>query len=54
MLPIHPQSLKVLCQNVKEEMHLQENIFLTGNVFQYPLYHVTYAPVKLEVNTSNG
>ena len=43
-------------------MHLQEHTFfyldikvkVTGNVFQYPLHHVTNAPVKLEVNTSNG
>ena len=56
------QSLKVLCPRVKEEMHLQENtIFdldlwdkVTGNVTLYPLHHVTYAPVKFEVNTSNG
>ena len=26
---------------------------VTGNVAQYPLHHVTYAPVKFEVNTSN-
>ena len=54
------QSLKVLCRRVKEEMHLQKNTLLdldirvkfTGNV--YSLHHVTYATVKLEVNTSNG
>ena len=45
-------------------MYLQENTFLTfdldrtvkvtRNIVQYPLHHVTYAPVKFEVNTSNG
>ena len=27
---------------------------VTQNVAQFPLHHVTYAPVKFEVNTSNG
>ena len=43
-------------------MFLQENtlfdiepkVKVTGNVAQYPLHHVTYAPVKFEVNTSTG
>ena len=45
-------------------MHLQENIFLTfdldigvkviRNVAQCPLHHVTYAPAKFEVPTSNA
>ena len=43
-------------------MHLQENIFLTfdlgfkiiQNVAQYPLHHLTYAPVKFEVASSNA
>ena len=43
-------------------MYLQENtlfdldrkVKVTGNIAQYPLNHVTYAPVKFEVNTSNG
>ena len=43
-------------------MHLQENtlfdldirVKVTGNVFQYPLHYVTYAPEKFEVNTFNG
>ena len=43
-------------------MYLQENTFfdlelkfkIKGNVAQYPLHHVTYAPVKFKVNTSNG
>ena len=42
-------------------MHLQENtvfdleirVKVTGNSFQYLLHHVTYAPVKFEVSTSN-
>ena len=53
MLSIHLQRLKVLCRRVKE-MYLQENILfdlelrvkITGNVAQYSLHHVTYAPVK--------
>ena len=59
---MHLQCLKVLCQRVKEKMHLQENtlfdldirVKVTENVFQYLLHHVTNAPVKLKVNTSNG
>ena len=41
-------------------MHLQENtlfdlgVKVTGNVGQYPLYHVTYASVKFEVAMSKG
>ena len=27
---------------------------VTGNVFQYPLHHVTYAPATFEVAKSNG
>ena len=62
MWPLHMQSLKLLCQRVKEEMHLQENaiydlqpwVKVPGNIVQYPLHYVTYAPVKFEVNTSNG
>ena len=27
---------------------------VTGNVAQNPSHHVTYAPVKVEVNASNG
>ena len=27
---------------------------VTQNIAQYPLHHVTYAPVKFEVATSNG
>ena len=48
------------CQNVKEEMHLQENILfdflpsVTRNVPQYPLHHMTYLATKFEVATSNG
>ena len=59
---MHLQSLKMLCPKVKEEMHFQENILfdldlwvkVTGYVAQYPLPYGTYAPVKFEVNTSNG
>ena len=43
-------------------MHLQENtlfdlvlgVNVTGNVAQYPLHNVTYAPAKFEVATPNG
>ena len=43
-------------------MYVQENtlfdleprVKVTGNVAQYPLHHVTYAPVKFEVNTTIG
>ena len=43
-------------------MHIQENILfdldlgvnVTRNVAQCPLHHVTYAGIKLEVNTSKG
>ena len=43
-------------------MHLQENsiydidlgVKVTQNVAQYPLHHVTYAAVKIEVATSNS
>ena len=44
---------------VKEEMHLREKALfdlwakVTGNAAQYHLHHVTYSPVKFEVNTSN-
>ena len=32
---------------------LNIRVKITGNVFQFPLHLVTYAPVKFEVNTSN-
>ena len=61
MCPIQRQSLKVLFQRVKEKMHLQKNgiyglrpdlrVKVTGNIVQYPLHYVTYAPVKFEANT---
>ena len=43
-------------------MHLQENtlydldlvVKVTQNVVQYPLIHMTYAPAKFEVATSNS
>ena len=53
------QSLKLLYQKVKEEMHIQENsIFDLGvkvaqNVAQYPLHLVTYSATKFEVATYN-
>ena len=42
-------------------MYLQENtlfyldrmVKVTGNIAQYPLHNVAYAPVIFEVNTSN-
>ena len=59
---MHQQSLKLLYPTVKEKMHLQENtlfdldlgVKVTGNVVQYPLHHVTYAPTNFEVATSKG
>ena len=56
---MHLQSLKLLGQNVLEEMHLQENSFFdfgsrSHNVAQYPLHHVTYSATKFEVATSNS
>ena len=61
VLPLHLQSLKMLCSMVKEEEILQENYLtldlrlkLTQNVAHYPLHNVIYAPAKFEVATSNG
>ena len=59
---MHQQSLKLLHPTVKEKMHLQENTLfendlgfkIRGNVAQYPLHHVTYAPTKVDVATSKG
>ena len=59
---MHLQSLKLLCPTVEEDMHLQENtlfdidlgVKVTQNVARYPLHHVTYAPVRFEVVTSNS
>ena len=54
------QNLKLLHLKHYEEMHFQENTFLdlgvkvTGNITQYPLPHVIYAPTKFEIATSNG
>ena len=43
--------LKFLSETIREEIHLQESTFFTltleQNASQYPLHHVTYAPVKL-------
>ena len=60
MWPFQLQSLKLLRQKVKEEMHLQENsifdlgVKVTQNVAQYPLHHVNYSATKFEVATSNS
>ena len=53
---MHLQSLKLLCQAVQEEMHLEENTYfdLDLGVAQYPLHHVIYASTKFEVTTSYG
>ena len=59
---IHLWSLKLLCPMVKEEMHLQENtlydldlvVKVTQNFIQYSPNHMTYAPAKFEVATSNS
>ena len=60
--PMHLQSFKLLHPTVSEDILLQENtVFdvglwfeVTQNVAQYPLHHVTYAPAKFEVATSNS
>ena len=57
-----PAKFDVAHPMVKEKMHLQENtlfdldlgVNVTGNVAQYPLHHVTYAPTEFEVTTSEG
>ena len=62
MKPMHLQRLKLLRPTVKEQLHLQENavfdldfsIKVTHDVAKYPLHHVTYAHVKIEVATSKG
>ena len=59
---MHLQSFKLLHPTVSEDILLQENtVFdvglwfeVTQNVAQYPLHHVTYAPAKFEVATSNS
>ena len=33
---------------------LELRVNVTGNIVQYTLHYVTYAPVKFEANTSNG
>ena len=51
-----------VCPMVKEEMHSQENtlydldlvVKVTQNVVQYSSNHMTYAPTKFEVATSNS
>ena len=64
MLPMCLHSLRLLRSMVKE-MHFKENtvfdldpkvigVKFTQNVAQYPLLHVTYAPAKFGVATSNG
>ena len=58
--PMHQQSLKLLHPAVKEKIYLQENtlfdldLWVTQNVAQCPLHHVTYAPTDFEVTTSKG
>ena len=55
---MHQQSLVLLHPMVKEKMHLQENtlfdlgVKVTRNVAQYPRHHVTYAPAKFDIATS--
>ena len=47
---------------VTEVLHIQENtlydldlvVKVTQNVAQYPLNHMTYAPSKFEIATSNS
>ena len=57
---MHLQSLKLLRQNVEEDMHLQEySIFdlgvkVTLNVSLYPVHHVTSSDTKFEVATPNS
>ena len=62
MLPMYLQSSKLLRPMVKE-MHYQENtlfdldpkvkgVKVTQNVPQYPRHHVTYAPAKFDIATS--
>ena len=62
MSHIHLQSSKLLRPIVKEEMHVLENTLydldlkskVTQNVAQYPPHHMTHAPTKFEVSTSNN
>ena len=35
-------------------LDLEPRVKVKGNFAQYPLHHVTYAPVKFDVNTSTG
>ena len=59
---VHLHNKKMLRPTVLDEMHLQENISydlivgikVTLDITQHPLQHVTYAPAKFEVATSNG
>ena len=61
MSPMHLRRLELLGPTVKEEMHLQENtlcdldfgVKVTQNDVQYPPQHMTYAPAKFEVATSD-
>ena len=62
MWPMQLWSLKLICPMVKEEMDLQGNtlydldlvVKVTQNVVQCPPNHMTYAPAKFEVATSNS
>ena len=53
----HVEGLRRICF-YKKILYLtfepDRRVKVTENFVQYPLHHVTYAPVKFEVNTSNG
>ena len=56
------KNLKLLCPMVKEKKHLQKNtlydldlwVKVTPNVVLCPPNHMTFAPAKFEVATSNS
>ena len=58
MPPMHLQNLKLLRQTANKKIHLQESTLfdlgVSQNVAKYPLHHVTFAPAKFEVATSNN
>ena len=43
-----------MCLQENTLVDLELRVKVKGIDAQYPLHHVTYAPVKFEVNTSNG
>ena len=47
-------SWKVLKKIHYMTFYFDLGVKVTGNVAQYPLYHVTYAATKFEVTRSNG